>query len=195
MKRVVIATKKSKTSYMTVRFGNVLGSDGSVVPLFKEQINKGGPVTVTHPKVTRYFMTIREACQLILQASKMGKGGEIFVLDMGEPVTISYLAEQMIRLSGLIPNKDINIEYSGLRLGEKMHEELFYADEMREETSHNKILLARHSATDLNDLDDKIHEVIESIKDFDNDKLKSLLKKLTPSIGNKKNNVVSFGQN
>jgi len=187
--------KKSKTSYMTVRFGNVLGSDGSVVPLFKEQINKGGPVTVTHPKVTRYFMTIREACQLILQASKMGKGGEIFVLDMGEPVTISYLAEQMIRLSGLIPNKDINIEYSGLRPGEKMHEELFYADEMREETSHNKILLAKHSVIDLNDLDGKIQEVIESIKYFDNDKLKSLLKKLTPSIDNKKNNVVSFSQN
>ncbi len=186
--------KISTTNYITVRFGNVLGSDGSVVPLFKEQINKGGPVTVTHSEVTRYFMTIREACQLILQASKMGKGGEIFVLDMGEPVKINYLAEQMIRLSGLIPNKDINIEYSGLRPGEKMYEELFYENEIREKTSHNKILLAKHSVTDLKDLNDKIDEIIEAIKEFDNDKLKTLLKNIAPSIDNKKDNIISFNQ-
>jgi FlaA1/EpsC-like NDP-sugar epimerase len=184
----------SKTSYVTVRFGNVLGSDGSVVPLFKEQINIGGPVTVTHPEVTRYFMTIREACQLILQATKMGDGGEIFVLDMGEPVTIKYLAEQMIRLSGLVPNKDISIEYSGLRPGEKMYEELFYENEVREETSHTKILLAKHSVTGLKDLNDRMNELIDAINGFDNDKLKDLMKGLAPSIDIKKDNIISINQ-
>jgi FlaA1/EpsC-like NDP-sugar epimerase len=186
--------KISSTSYITVRFGNVLGSDGSVVPLFKEQINKGGPVTVTHPEVTRYFMTIREACQLILQASKMGKGGEIYVLDMGESIKINYLAEQMIRLSGLIPNEDINIEYTGLRPGEKMYEELFYGNEMREKTEHNKILLAKHSVINLKDFKNKINEIINSIDKFDNDKLKILLKNLVPFIENKQDNIISFKQ-
>ena len=139
-------------------------------------------------------MTIREACQLILQASKMGKGGEIFVLDMGEPVTINYLAEQMIRLSGLVPNKDIDIEYSGLRPGEKMYEELFYKNEIIEKTSHNKILLAKHSVTDLKDLSDKISGVIDAVKEFDNDKLKALLKNLVPSSDNEKDNIISINQ-
>ena len=134
---------KSSTYFLTVRFGNVLDSDGSVVPLFREQISEGGPVTVTHPEITRYFMTIKEACQLILQAGKMAKGGEIFVLDMGVPVKISYLAEQMIRLSGFSPNQDILIKYTGLRPGEKMYEELFYESEVIEKTSHEKILLAK----------------------------------------------------
>jgi len=186
--------KISSTSYITVRFGNVLGSDGSVVPLFKEQINNGGPVTVTHPEVTRYFMTIREACQLILQASKMGKGGEIYVLDMGESIKINYLAEQMIRLSGLIPNKDIGIEYTGLRPGEKMYEELFYGNEMREKTEHNKILLAKHSVINLKDFENKINEIINSIDKFDNDKLKILLKNLVPFMENKQDNIISFKQ-
>ncbi len=104
---------KSSTKFMTVRFGNVLGSIGSVVPLFKEQIKNGGPVTVTHPDIIRYFMTIPEACQLIMQSSVMGSGGEIFVLDMGEPVKISFLAEQLILLSGLTPNKDIKLNIQG----------------------------------------------------------------------------------
>jgi FlaA1/EpsC-like NDP-sugar epimerase len=186
--------KISNTNYVTVRFGNVLGSDGSVVPLFKEQINNGGPVTVTHPEVTRYFMTIREACQLILQASKMGEGGEIYVLDMGESIKINYLAEQMIRLSGLIPNKDINIEYTGLRPGEKMYEELFYGNEMREKTEHNKILLAKHSVINLKDFENKINEIINSIDKFDNDKLKILLKNLVPFMENKQDNIISFKQ-
>jgi FlaA1/EpsC-like NDP-sugar epimerase len=184
--------KTSNTRYVTVRFGNVLGSDGSVVPLFKEQINAGGPVTVTHPEVTRYFMTIREACQLILQASKMGSGGEIYVLDMGEPVKINYLAEQMIRLSGLIPNKDVNIEYSGLRPGEKMYEELFYGDEKREKTSHNKIFLAKHSVADPKDIDNKINQIISAIDEFDNDKLKMALKILVPFVEDTQNNIISF---
>lgn len=186
--------KTSTTSYVTVRFGNVLGSDGSVVPLFKQQINIGGPVTVTHPDVTRYFMTIREACQLILQASKMGKGGEIYVLDMGEPVTINYLAEQLIRLSGLVPNKDISIEYTGLRPGEKMYEELFYGNEIREKTSHSKILLAKHSVINASDLEDKINEIIDSIDEFDNDKLKDLLKNIVPFEEYTQDNIITFKQ-
>ena len=186
--------KTSTTNYMTVRFGNVLGSDGSVVTLFKEQINKGEPVTVTHPEVTRYFMTIREACQLILQASQMGKGGEIYVLDMGEPVTINYLAEQMIRLSGLTPNKEISIEYIGLRPGEKMYEELFYGNERREKTAHNKILLAKHSVINFKDFEIKINEIIDSIEEFDNDKLKDLLKNIVPFEENTQDNIITFKQ-
>ncbi|HWP95038.1 MAG TPA: nucleoside-diphosphate sugar epimerase/dehydratase [Gammaproteobacteria bacterium] len=132
----------SQTHFITTRFGNVLGSTGSVVPLFEQQIREGGPVTVTHPEVTRYFMTLSEAAGLILQAGAMGKGGEIFVLDMGEPVRIRDLAERMIQLSGLRPDVDIRIQYIGLRPGEKLHEELFYEQEELRGTHHPKILLA-----------------------------------------------------
>ncbi len=134
----------SYTRFITVRFGNVLGSAGSVIPLFKEQIAKGGPITVTHTDISRYFMTIPEACQLILQAGVMGQGGEIFVLDMGDPVKIKYLAEQMVQLTGKTPYKDIKIIYTGLRPGEKLYEELFYIDEKLAKTTHTKILLADH---------------------------------------------------
>lgn len=129
----------SKTQFMTVRFGNVLDSAGSVVPLFRKQLSEGGPLTVTHPEITRFFMTIPEATQLILQSVSMGLGGEIFVLDMGEPIKIRYLAEQMIKLSGKVLGRDIAIQYTGLRPGEKLYEELFHEGEELNITSHIKI--------------------------------------------------------
>lgn len=134
----------SQTRFIVVRFGNVLGSAGSVVPLFQAQIAVGGPVTVTHPEMTRYFMTIPEACHLITQAAVMGKGGEIFVLDMGESIKITELAEQMISLSGQVPGVEVKVVYTGFRPGEKLHEELFYEHESPLPTQSSKILLARH---------------------------------------------------
>lgn len=142
----------STTRFVTTRFGNVLGSAGSVVPLFRKQIESGGPVTVTHKEITRYFMTIPEAVSLILQAGSMGKGGEIFVLDMGDPVLIHDLAEQMIRLSGLTPGEDIEIVYTGLRPGEKLFEEILHESEGLQETPHTKLFLARSRKVDWNEL-------------------------------------------
>jgi len=143
-----LAGTGAATRFITVRFGNVLDSAGSVVPLFREQIRRGGPVTVTHPEVSRYFMTIPEACQLILEAGATGSGGEIFVLDMGEPVAIRYLAEQMIRLAGKVPGEDIEIQYIGLRPGEKLAEELFHPAERLTQTPHEKLLLAHSREPD-----------------------------------------------
>jgi len=134
--------QQTTTEFITVRFGNVLGSTGSVVPLFQQQIDQGGPITVTHPEATRYFMTIPEAAQLILQASAIGKNAEIYVLDMGEPIKIRYLAEQIIRLSGKQVGHDIDIIYTGLRSGEKLHEQLFCESEKLSETEHSKIMRA-----------------------------------------------------
>jgi FlaA1/EpsC-like NDP-sugar epimerase len=184
----------STTNFVTVRFGNVLDSDGSVVPLFKQQILKGGPVTVTHSEITRYFMTIREACQLILRASNIANGGEIFVLDMGMPIKINYLAEQMIRLSGLVPNKDISIKYSGLRPGEKMYEELFYENEVIENTSHSKILLAKHPILNHNKISIKISKIIDACNSFDDVKIRKLLEDLVPFFGNSHNNIISISK-
>lgn len=168
------------TAFITVRFGNVLDSDGSVVPLFREQLREGGPLTVTHPEVTRYFMTIPEATQLILQASAMGQGGEIFVLDMGQPVKINYLAEQMIRLSGRVPGKDIRIEYIGLRPGEKMYEELFYSVEQQQTTSHRKILLARHSEVDWKHFIGQFRRLEDACNSFDEARLTALAREIVP---------------
>ena len=171
---------RSKTRFITVRFGNVLGSSGSVIPLFQQQIVQGGPVTVTHPEISRYFMTIPEASQLILQAGVIGKGGEIFVLDMGEPVKISYLAEQLIRLSGKIPGEDIEIVYTGLRPGEKLYEELFHDAEELAETSHPKILLAQCRMMDKDSLE-KSFDVMQQTCEQGNDiSLRGMLAELVP---------------
>jgi FlaA1/EpsC-like NDP-sugar epimerase len=150
-----------KTQFVITRFGNVLGSNGSVIPLFKKQIEDGGPITVTHPDITRYFMTIPEACQLVLEAGFMGKGGEIFVFDMGKPIKIADLAENMIRLSGLEPGKDIKIEYTGLRPGEKLYEELLSAEEEILPTHHDKIKVAK---VDRKDYKAEILKVIASLR-------------------------------
>lgn len=171
---------RSSTRFVTVRFGNVLGSAGSVVPLFRQQIEAGGPVTVTHREITRYFMTIPEACQLILQAGAMGSGGEIFVLDMGEPIKISYLAEQMIRLSGKVPDEDIDIIYTGLRPGEKLYEELFHEKEALQSTGHAKILLARHRGVDWKRLGNILDGMRQACLEYDEVRLRSLLKELVP---------------
>jgi len=172
----------STTRFITVRFGNVLGSNGSVVPLFKSQIEAGGPVTVTHPEMMRYFMTIPEACQLILQAEAMGKGGEIFVLDMGEPVCITYLAEQMIRLSGNEPGKDIEIIYTGLRPGEKLFEELFHKKERLEGTRHEKILLAQHRKIDWHYLNNVLENMKLACTCYDEDSLLTSIAELVPEL-------------
>ncbi|QSB01079.1 polysaccharide biosynthesis protein [Methylomonas sp. EFPC1] len=172
------------TRFTTVRFGNVLDSAGSVVPLFREQIKAGGPITVTHPDITRYFMTIPEACQLIMQAETIGQGGEVFVLDMGEPVKITYLAEQMIRLSGKVPNKDIAIKIVGLRPGEKLYEELFHDQEQLMATSHAKLRLAKARLYDSVEWAKQIEDLQKQCRSYDNQQLLSGLKQLVPEFTN-----------
>jgi FlaA1/EpsC-like NDP-sugar epimerase len=170
----------SQTRFMAVRFGNVVGSVGSVVPLFKRQIESGGPVTVTHPDVTRFFMTIREASQLILQSAAMGVGGEIFILDMGTPVKIVDMARDLIRLSGFEPDVDIKIEFTGLRPGEKLHEELITADENVLRTPHEKILKLEGSICDLAMLNGKIADLISCSRSHEPNPIKARLHDIVP---------------
>jgi FlaA1/EpsC-like NDP-sugar epimerase len=170
------------TRFMTVRFGNVLDSAGSVVPLFREQIRVGGPVTVTHPEISRYFMTIPEACQLILQTASIGKGGEIFALDMGEPVKIRDLAEQMIRLAGKKPGSEIAIVYTGLRAGEKLFEELFHPLENYSATAHAKIFLAQHREVSWELLQALLNKAAEAVTVFDEEELRRCVSSLLPSF-------------
>lgn len=172
--------KRVTTQFITVRFGNVLGSAGSVVPLFQKQLKAGGPLTVTHPEMQRYFMTIPEACQLILQAMVNGTGGEIFVLDMGEPVKINYLAEQMIRLAGKEPGKDILIEYTGLRPGEKLFEELFHESEQLVSTEHEKLFKAQYREIDWEELTQTMRLLNTACNTSQEHELKILLKSLVP---------------
>lgn len=168
----------SKTRFVAVRFGNVLGSRGSVIPLFKKQIAKGGPVTVTDPEMKRYFMTIPEASQLVLQAGAMAKGGEVFVLDMGEPVKIYDLARDLVTLSGMIPEVDIEIKFTGLRPGEKLFEELLSAEDGTEATPHKKIFTAKIRNIDKVELDQQISILLEQA---DGDKVVDVLKQIVPT--------------
>lgn len=174
----------SDTGYITVRFGNVIGSVGSVIPLFKKQIEKGGPVTVTHPDITRFFMTIPEACQLILQAGSMGDGGEIFVLDMGVPIKIADMAEDLIRLSGFEPYEDIDIKFIGLRPGEKLYEELITEGEGIVKTSHEKIMVLKGVACDLDILNGKLDEMKALMEAQDGHSIIKALKDILPEYIN-----------
>lgn len=179
---IQIFNQKGLTKFTVVRFGNVLGSNGSVVPLFTEQIRKGGPVTVTSPDIKRYFMTIPEAVQLVLQASVMGQGGEVFVLDMGEQIKIADLARNMIVLSGLVPGRDIQIVYTGLRPGEKLYEELFEDTERVEPTMHAKINRAIGPGLRREDLDRVLHELEATLEAGTDQELILHLKQLVPSF-------------
>lgn len=177
-------TRSEQTSFITVRFGNVLDSAGSVVPLFREQIKAGGPVTVTHADVTRYFMTIPEACRLIMQAEAVGAGGEIYVLDMGKPIKIRYLAEQMIQLSGLSIGSDIKIEYIGLRAGEKLHEELFHEHEPLLGTGFEKLFLAQARRYEQDIWEKQMKSLLVACASRSADEILEHLKRLVPEYKN-----------
>jgi FlaA1/EpsC-like NDP-sugar epimerase len=170
----------AQTRIVVVRFGNVLDSAGSVVPVFREQIRCGGPVTVTHPEVSRYFMTIPEACQLILQAAAIGTDQAIFTLDMGEPVPIRVLAEQMIRLAGKVPGRDVQIVYTGLRPGEKIHETLYHPDECNRRTAHPKILQAESRSVDIQNCQRILSALRIAVADYDQPRLHRQLREAIP---------------
>ncbi len=174
----------AKTQFITVRFGNVLGSRGSVVETFKKQLEAGGPLTVTHPDMTRFFMTTKEACQLILQAMSLGQGRELFVLDMGEPVKIRYMAEQMIRLAGKKLDEEISVTYTGLREGEKLYEELFHKKEHLMATDHAKILIAKHRQYETELLNHLFEQLDKAVRDNHLSNMHKYLHALVPEYSN-----------
>lgn len=173
---------KGKTRFVTTRFGNVLGSNGSVIPRFKEQIEKGGPVTVTHPDITRYFMTIPEACKLVMEAATISIGNQIFVFDMGESVKISHLAERMIQLAGFTPNVDINIEYTGLRPGEKLYEEVLSNEENTMPTGHNRIRIAKVRESDYEEAKKMVNTLEVLAKSVNIPEMIKLMKLMVPEF-------------
>lgn len=181
-------TGNNSTKFITTRFGNVLGSNGSVIPYFKKQIEKGGPVTITHPDITRYFMTIPEACDLVLQAGAMGKGGEIYVFDMGQPVKIVDLAHRMIKLSGLEPHVDIKIIYTGLRPGEKLYEELLSDDATTMPTHHEKILISKDPTMDYQNIEKYCNHIVKAAIRREKMEVVKILKEIVPEF--KSNNSV-----
>jgi FlaA1/EpsC-like NDP-sugar epimerase len=174
----------SNTRFSTVRFGNVLGSNGSVVPIFKEQLKNGGPLTVTHPEIERFFMLIPEAVQLVLIAAASGEGGELFVLDMGKPVKIADFAENFIRLSGFIPHKEIQIKYTGLRPGEKLFEELFDKTEKSVPTSHCKLMMAIPEVPSLEVLNQYISELEHAVLNYAVEDVEIIMQKMVPNFRN-----------
>ena len=174
-----------KTKFITTRFGNVLGSNGSVIPLFKKQIAAGGPVQVTHKDITRFFMTIPEACQLVLEAGSMGNGGEIFLFDMGKPVKIYDLAEKMIQLSGFVPHKDIAIVEIGLRPGEKLYEELLASAEDTLPTHHKKILIGKVRKYDFDVQQQKISDLLAHLTKDSDEALVARMKYIVPEFSSK----------
>ena len=174
--------QQNKTAFVTTRFGNVLGSNGSVIPRFKQQIEEGGPVTVTHPEITRYFMTIPEACQLVLQAGALGKGGEIFIFDMGKSVKIVNLAKKMIQLSGLKLGTGINLKFTGLRPGEKLYEELLADKENTLPTVHKKIMIAKTRQYPADEVIAQIQQLISVLKNHDNFEIVGLMKQIIPEF-------------
>lgn len=183
--------KSSDTEYVAVRFGNVLGSNGSVIPLFKRQIRAGGPLTVTHKDITRYFMLIPEAAQLVLQAAAFANGGEIFVLDMGKPVRIYDLACDLIRLSGYEPNKDIKIEITGLRPGEKLYEELLMDEEGLKKTTHNKIYIGKPTFESIESLEKKLEQLKILLNESKTDKIRNKMEEIVPTYKASNNKEVA----
>jgi len=173
---------RSETEFVAVRFGNVLGSNGSVIPLFKKQIEAGGPVTVTDPDIIRYFMTIPEAVTLVLQAGASAKGGEIFVLDMGKPMKILDLAENLIRLSGLVPYKDINIEFIGLRPGEKLYEELLVRTDELDTTENDLIFVEKEKPISYDEVEQKLSVLKNAVNSKNNDLAREALRFVIPTF-------------
>ena len=177
-----MAARSQNTLFMAVRFGNVLGSNGSVIPLFKEQIESGGPVTVTHPEIVRYFMTVPEAVSLVLEAAYMGRNGRVFVLDMGKPVKILELAENLIKMAGFIPYKDIDIVFSGLRPGEKLYEELLMDEEGLMRTDNQKIFIGQPLKMDIESFFDELIRLKKDAYANDGDQMLRGLSRLVPTF-------------